>query len=263
MCRNGLQEPKNVKRRLLKKHATTLAYFERKYKDFWSNYTIPELEEVPENLRNKIWVCWWQGIDNAPQIVKNCLASISANCKDYDIIEITLDNYLDYVSFPLVILEKFHNGQITKTQFSDLPRMNLLSRYGGMWLDSTLLATGDISEYMRMELWSVKRPDYLHVSITMGRFTGYAISCRYENRWIFRPVFDFMCHYWAHNNMMIDYFLYHYAVVMSMNKYPDMYNLFELIEPNNPENDELLKVMGQPFDAHKWELLKKIPVYSN
>lgn len=256
MCRNGLQEPENVKRRLLKKHATTLNYFERKYKYYWENYNLPKMEEAPKNLRNKIWVCWWQGIENAPQIVKNCLASIAANCKDYDIIEITLENYLDYVSFPPVILEKFCNGQITKTQFSDLLRMNLLSRYGGMWLDSTLLATGDISEYMQMELWSVKRPDYLHVSITMGRFTGYAISCRYENRWIFRPVFDFMCHYWTHNNMMVDYFLFHYAVVLSMKMFPEMNNLFELIPPNNPDNDELLKLMPQIFDEKMWERLK-------
>ena len=54
MCRNGLQEPENVKRRLLKKHATTLNYFERKYKYYWENYNLPKMEEAPENLRNKI-----------------------------------------------------------------------------------------------------------------------------------------------------------------------------------------------------------------
>ena len=43
MCRNGLQEPEKVKRRLLRKHATTLNYFERKYKDYWDN----EIEVLP------------------------------------------------------------------------------------------------------------------------------------------------------------------------------------------------------------------------
>lgn len=55
---------------------------------------------------------------------------------------------------------------------------------------------------------------------------------------------------------MVDYFLFHYAVVLSMKMFPEMNRLFESIAPNNPENDELLKLMPQIFDEKKWEQLK-------
>ena len=32
--------------------------------------------------------------------------------------------------------------------------------------------------------------------------------------------------------------------------------IFQNIEPNNPECDELYKVMGEPFNQKKWDIMK-------
>ena len=42
-----------------------------------------------------VWVCWLQGIDNAPQLVKDCYDSVSYWLKDKEIIVITEENYKD------------------------------------------------------------------------------------------------------------------------------------------------------------------------
>ena len=138
MNRNGFKEPESVKNRLMKKHQIMLDFLEDKYKDYWKNYNYTkDLPESDEHLRNKIWICWWQGIDNAPEIVKACVDSIKRYAGKYEVICITEENYKDYVTFPKWVKEKRKQNIISRTIYSDLLRMNLLATYGGIWIDST------------------------------------------------------------------------------------------------------------------------------
>ena len=80
MNRNGFKEPECVKRRLMKKHQIMLSFLEDKFKGYWNSYHRPtDMPDCNPKLRNKIWICWWQGIDNAPEIVKACVDSIRSN----------------------------------------------------------------------------------------------------------------------------------------------------------------------------------------
>lgn len=54
--------------------------------------------------QNKVWICWWQGIENAPEVVKKCYHSITHYLKEWEIIVITKDNYQNYVNFPAYII---------------------------------------------------------------------------------------------------------------------------------------------------------------
>lgn len=128
MNRNGFREPENVRNRLLRKHKIMLDFLEDKFKGYWESYQRPtDMPDCDPKLRNKIWICWWQGIDNAPEIVKTCVESIRRNAGKCEIIFITEDNYKDYVSFPGWVEVKRKAGIISRTIYSDLLRMNLLS----------------------------------------------------------------------------------------------------------------------------------------
>lgn len=101
MNRNGFKEPESVRNRLMKKHQIMIDFLEDKFKDYWKNYKVQEsMPDCDEKLRNKIWICWWQGIDNAPGIVKACVNTIKRNAGEYEVIVITDDNCKDYVQFP-------------------------------------------------------------------------------------------------------------------------------------------------------------------
>lgn len=151
MNRNGFKEPESVKNRLMEKHKIMLDFLEDKYKDYWATYKFTKnLPESDESLRNKIWICWWQGLDNAPEIVKACVESIKRYAGDYEVICITEENYKNYVTFPKWIEEKRKQNIISRTIYSDLLRMNLLSTYGGLWIDSTFFCTSKCFEdYMQ------------------------------------------------------------------------------------------------------------------
>lgn len=255
MNRNGGKETEAVKNRLLRKHQIILDFLEKQYAEYWGKYHRPTaMPKSNDKLQDKIWVCWWQGLDNAPDIVKVCINSIIQNAGEKEVIIITEDNYHEYVTFPEWVEEKRKAGIISRTIYSDLLRMNLLSKYGGIWIDSTFFCTKPcFEEYMRLPLWSIKRPDYLHCSVAGGYFANYSLGCNYGNRWIFKVIFDFLCNYWKENDKLVDYLLTDYVIVLAQRHDKEIAEAFAKIQPNNKWCDELNKVLNAPFDENTWQ----------
>ncbi len=258
MNRNGMKEPDDVKRRLLSKHKIMLDFLDKKYSNYWDKYQFSkDIKDSNPKYHNKIWVCWWQGLDNAPDIVKACIKTIKANSEGAEVILITDDNYKNYISFPDYVEEKRKKGLISRTIFSDLLRLNLLSTYGGIWIDSTFFCVhSNFDSYMKLPIWSIKRPEYGHCSVACGYFANYSLGCSYQYRWAYKVVLDFLYNYWKENNKLIDYLLTDYAIVLSQKHIAEVSELFSGIQPNNPNCDELVKVLNEPFDETKWNMLK-------
>lgn len=259
MNRNGFKEPPAVRNRLVNKHEVMLDYFKKTFEDFFDKYDFDR--PLPENdlsIRDCIWVCWWQGLDSAPELVKKCIESIQKNAGNHEVIIITEDNYKEYVNIPKWVEDKKNAGIISLTNYSDLLRLSLLAEHGGMWLDATFFcAKPTIDEYFSFPLWSIKRPDYLHCSVASGYFAGYSLQCNVEQRWMFATIRDFFLYYWKNNDMLIDYLIVDYMIVLAQQKDSRISNAFKSIVPNNPCCDELYKVLGEPFDEEVWKKLKK------
>ena len=75
------------------------------------------------------------------EIVKICVESIKKNAGDHRVIILTDDNYKQYVDIPEWVEEKKKKGVISRTHYSDILRLSLLARHGGMWIDSTFYCT--------------------------------------------------------------------------------------------------------------------------
>lgn len=91
-----------------------------------------------------IWQYWGQGESQVPEIVKICFESVDKNKGDYEVIRLSDENLSQYIDLPEVILRKERLGIMSKTFFSDLLRVSLLTKYGGVWLDATILLTGEL-----------------------------------------------------------------------------------------------------------------------
>lgn len=255
MNRNGFKETESVRKRLMEKHRIMIEYLEDSFRSFWNGYVInKDVHDCDIKYRDKIWVCWWQGVENAPTIVRTCVESIKQHAGGYEVIVITDQNLNNYIQFPSWLEEKRKKGMFSKTHYSDLLRMSLLAKYGGIWIDSTFFCSGEcFEEYMKLPIWSIKRPDYLHCSVASGYFAGYSLGCKYENRWVFQVIRDFMFEYWEKFDFLIDYLLVDYAVVLSQRHNNEIASFFSQIKPNNKNCDELGKVLGHPFEEKLWK----------
>lgn len=180
-------------------------YFERHY-----TQVDAIAEDTASGPINPIWVCWLQGLEQAPPLVQRCIQSIEHfKHPGQQVIVITSQNYADYVTFPPVIVEKWLCGIISNTHFSDLFRIYALARYGGCWIDATCLLTAPIPEHM------LKRPLFLFRS--HGEFAYTLIQscfiCAEKNNYALRKWCAAMAQYWAHENKLINYFSLHLMFV--------------------------------------------------
>ena len=120
----------------------------------WRQYKKIIMQSIDSNVgehSNIIWVCWLQGEENAPEIIKACIASMRKWAKGYEIRLITDKNLLEYVNIPEYIIRKYQEGKITFTHFSDILRTCLLYEHGGIWIDSTVLLTGELPKEITTE----------------------------------------------------------------------------------------------------------------
>lgn len=241
----------------MRKHKTVLNYLESRYADFYRRYDYAQpLPDDDPAYQGKVWLCWWQGIDNAPALVQRCVESIQRNVKEHDVIILTDENYRRYVDIPDWIVDKYRNGVFSRTHFSDILRYCLLSQHGGLWLDATFFCAHPLDDYLDMPLFTIKRPGYDHRSVACGMFAGYSLGCDYEHRRIFAVMRDFLFEYWRTNDFLIDYLLVDYMCKLAQQYDSRIAQAFESVVPNNPQCDDLVKSLASPFDQRLWDELQ-------
>lgn len=92
-----------------------------------------------------IWQYWGQGYEQVPELVGICLKSVEKYKNNCEVVRLSDENLSDYIDLPDFIVQK--KEIFPRPFFSDLLRCILLSTYGGVWLDATVLLTGALPEW--------------------------------------------------------------------------------------------------------------------
>ncbi|MYI88394.1 MAG: hypothetical protein F4074_07485 [Synechococcus sp. SB0672_bin_10] len=113
----------------------------------------------PTKLPRIIWCYWSQGYENAPEIVKYCLASWKRHNPNWDVRFLTSETVSDYIDTIEMdaVFQKSTHFDFPRAIYSDFLRLRLLQIYGGVWVDATLLCT------CPLDMW-------LHTLMTSGVF---------------------------------------------------------------------------------------------
>lgn len=203
---------------------------------------------------NKVWICWFQGLENAPELVKQCYASVVENMPERDVVLITNDNIQEYVDFPNYIVEKWKKGQITHTHMTDLLRLELLIRYGGVWLDATVFCSGaDIPEYMlNSDLFFFQclkpgRDGHSHIT------SSWMMSAKTNNK-ILMAVRELCYEYWKEHSSLIDYFLLHDFIAIVLEYYPDEW--LNIVPRDNATPHILYLRLFEQYNETIWNSIK-------
>ena len=200
---------------------------------------------------------WWQGEDNCPDVVKLCWASMRKHCGSHKLIIITKDNYQDYVTLPEHITAKFEAGFITLTHLSDIIRVNLLAKYGGTWMDSTLFVADDIpEEVFSSEYYTIKRvkdKDYSNHCVSLSRWTTYMFSVCERSSLLFSFLTDFFREYLNMHDNFIDYTLFDYAIALAFDEFPTFHQAWKKIPVNNVDSWALLRrLINKEWDVEEY-----------
>jgi hypothetical protein len=216
------------------KHAAIVNWLAKRFKHVIADFNnqIFDTAYLEGTIPPQIWVCWWDGIGMMPPIVKACYNSLLENAGDFKITVIDKDNFKDFITVPDHILERIKDKTMTITHFSDIIRMSLLAKYGGIWLDSTILVTGKI-KITTIPFFTIKR-EFGGEYVPKRRWTGNCIGGKKDN-----PLFQFVCkflfEYWREYSDMIDYFLYDYSIATAYHSVPIIRDIIDNA-PLNPQN---------------------------
>ena len=101
----------------------------------WTN----ELTKKQDNIPKIIWIIWNQEYDSMPLIVKKCINKIrQLHNNDWKINIVTPLTYHKYIRNK-DILYQVRNKSLAAQHMSDLLRLYLISEYGGVYLDASII----------------------------------------------------------------------------------------------------------------------------
>lgn len=219
-------------------------------------FNTDNLNQSANNGQNNIWVLWLQGEDNMPELAKVCLESIKQNAGDHKVVVLSNSNLDEYIQLPERIMTLYQDGIISNAHYSDIIRMALLSRYGGIWIDATILLTSNLDSIIsNTNLYTIKnKPKGNNVSDR--RWTGFFIATEPMNP---LPVIvdRIFMRYWEKENVLIDYFLIDYAIDLAYKYNATVKEQIDSITENNPQIYNLLPLLPQKYNANEFEALIK------
>ena len=239
-------------------------------------YAVNSISKINQDVNNNltIWQMWWQGYDNAPELVKKCLCSVMKFYPN-NVVLITKDNFMNYVSIPKYILEKFEQGKISFPSFSDIVRTFLLAERGGIWIDATCLMTNKIPDeiisscvfYFKSVTWTlyqkVPSEELLSVLLKIPTYLGaihtgssWFIVCKKGNE-LFTMMKAMICEYWQIENKAKDYFWFHlFLTILIINNHKAK-NLYEkMISLSNREPHLLLNLLKEEYSQDLFNEIK-------
>lgn len=163
---------------------------------------------LEQRRSDKVWVCWLQGFETAPELVKMCVASMKKYLIDKEIVLVSYQNYKEYATMPDFIVRKYEQGLMPPALFSDLLRLELLIKHGGTWMDASILCSGSHypKEIMDCDL-------FMFQALRKGdpRFYGtsnWFITACTNNR-LLLVLRDLLLQYWQEYDCTLNYYMFH------------------------------------------------------
>lgn len=243
---------KKIKDRLiLKKNDMIFKRLSKDYHVLTQNYKNKEFND--KNNSNKIWILWWQGEENMPELVKICLENMKKKLYDSEVIVLSKNNINNYIQIPEFILKKFNNGIIGFAHFSDILRIALLKEYGGIWIDSTIYISKELSQKQISKIKTIKFKCKEKTSIPKGQWCCFFLGKL--NTKLYHYMYDFYLKYWSKEDIIIDYFLMDFIVKIAYQNFPEVKKDIDNNEYNNEQIHKLASLLNNKFNQDEYETL--------
>ncbi len=229
-------------------------YFKNKYLSRCTSERPWESKRKEFN-KNTVWVMWLQGYENAPDIVKKCIATQKKNLPDKKFIFLDDTNIDSYISLPKYVLEKRKKGIIENAHYSDLVRNEVLIKYGGYWIDSTVFIT-DNNLFKEIEDLPLFMLSYYYFGFNpeiMELNNWFIYSCTNNNMLCLLQ--KMLLEYWKDYDYTANYFIYHIFESIVNDYYKEEFEAIPII--SHVPSHVLATYIYDRFDKKKYDLLLK------
>ena len=232
-------------------------------KDFLTN-KFSDLIEQYKNKNDfsnknskKIWCCWLQWENQAPDIVKLCINSIRKNAWNFEVVIIDNENYKQYVELPNFLLEKLKKWKISLTHFADVLRIKLLKEHGWIWADATMFISIPIfKEFENKPFNSVYPQEYIKNHYEFSKRCVFFFWWSEEK--LFSFVYDAFIEYLKTYDKMIDFFLLDHLINIAYEHFPEIKKSIDQVSLKNNDIFKLVEIFNQKYDETVYNKLLNI-----
>jgi mannosyltransferase OCH1-like enzyme len=180
----------------------------------------------------KIYIFWYQGINNSPIIVKKCILSWVYYNQDWEIIILDKTNYHIYTDLR-------YKNNMTFYRFSDFLRLSILQNYGGLWVDATCFCNDSLDKWLTL---FINERFFVFNNLT-------PINKKISNWFIYSEKGHYMIEKWKIKSLEYfndfpkqfndNYFIFHDIFEDLCNNDPQFSSYYDKI-PKNTQNDYLM-----------------------
>lgn len=250
------------KKAVLRRHEEIKRYLKKEFADILRKYkAMVYVPEVTEQSR-PIWVCWLQGEEEMPEIVRSCYHSVCFHAAGRTVILITEDNLHNYVEVPEFITEKVRTGKMSRTHYADYIRILLLKTHGGLWIDTTILVTDDITMDCGLSFFSQKqKPDSVYF-VSQYRWHVGILSCSPAcGEYMFGCLEELFSAYLCRRSFFIDFFLFDYFIAVMYEELPSVKQLIDECPYNKTSFYQLADLLDEAYDEEKMRQIKMNSIF--
>lgn len=221
--------------------------------------SAPVVCNEDDRQRQILWFCWLQGLDNAPPLVRECMSAAEKAMPQYTLRVVTADNYRRWITLPDYIEEKYKRGFIPKAHMSDLLRVELLSAYGGMYMDASVYCSGFDNDKLKQRLERIMSSDlfffrYFDVKGSCVGIANWFIVAKAGNPMLM-DVRRMLHAYWRDYNCVTNYYMMHLFMELAGKSFPETLNAMPKL--NAYYRIRFGRMLEKGFDEHLWETLKE------
>ena len=247
-----------LERRLTRQHRfleMKLSYLRRYIPFIQGMRAVDTIDRSEAFADEKMFTLWFQGLDNAPHVVKQCVESQKRYYAD-QLIVLDEKTISDYITLPDYIIEKRNRKVMGPANFSDIVRLELLYRYGGIWFDATDYLLGPVSDVVQ------KADFFMYVSSETLNPHMFVANCFIRAKKgdpLLKMWRDLIFEYWKNENKNIDYFLVHYLFRLLVTYNSEAKKLFEEMPKIEQDSLHLLwfKYGDLPYDKKDYDNMLK------
>ena len=231
------------------------SFLKCKYSGFLKKYKT--IINTNHEYSDYVWWCWLQGEENAPEITKACLQSVKKNFPGKKIVVLSEKKISEYISLPDFIIEKYKKGIICTAHFSDLLRLELLIKYGGVWIDSTVLCTAEPNYAFNTPLFAFKTNEKNDPATAAQNW----FMSAEKNNPILILTKELLYEYWKKYNFTLHYFIFYFFMKLAAEKYETEWNdipFFSDVPPHIMQRElfteyskERMEQLKRMSDIHK------------
>lgn len=222
------------------------------YSHYLSDYCFDDGNEIGRIDENSnIWVFWWQGICNAPELVKKCLSTIIKFKGKHNVVIIDKTNLMNYLDVPDFFWSKLENNEISIQHFSDYIRTRLLYKYGGIWMDATLFLTDNVDEDLtKYGFYTIRHGERSDYHICEGKWSTFFMASCKGNKF-FKYLADLQEKYWRNEKYPICYLIIDCFISLLVDVCPFCRDQVNQVPVNNIKTMQLAKMFTKDYSDVK------------